>query len=119
MHNTFLIRCCIDRIAIRRPNAPNIRMRTCRSARVHAHALVIGGQHCSIQQKNHSTHIHSTRVLKGVRLGKMVVKMAIVQLLQKYDFHPTGADKELEFDNFAVTLQVRGGINLRVTKREQ
>lgn len=58
--------------------------------------------------------------LSGLRLGKLIVKMGIVQLLQTYDFHVADdADKELEFDIFAVTLQVRGGINLRVTNRKR
>lgn len=57
-----------------------------------------------------------TNVLTGLRLGKMIVKMALVKLLIKYDFR-TIDDRELEFDRYGVTLKAKGGINLKVTER--
>lgn len=53
----------------------------------------------------------------GLRLGKMIAKVGIVQILQKYDFEHLGPD-ELEFDCHSIPLVIKGGVNLRVTKRE-
>lgn len=49
-------------------------------------------------------------------MGKMSAKIALIQLLRKYDFESIDT-ADLEFDTFAATLQVKGGINLRVTNR--
>lgn len=48
----------------------------------------------------------------------MAVKIALIKLLQAYDFRAVD-NGELEFDNFAVTLQVKGGIRLQVTERQR
>lgn len=53
----------------------------------------------------------------GLRMGKMVTKIGLVMLLQKYDFECLKKD-ELEFDNHSVTLVLRGGIDLKVTHRK-
>lgn len=46
----------------------------------------------------------------------MVVQIGLVRLLHKYNM-VTVDDKPLEFNNFSITLQVKGGINLRVSHR--
>lgn len=51
-------------------------------------------------------------------MGKMVAKIGLIKLLKRYDFVPLDK-KELEFDNFAVTLMVKGGINLTVSNRKE
>lgn len=51
-------------------------------------------------------------------MGKLAVKMALVKMLHQYDVEAIDRN-ELEFDNFAVTLQVKGGIKLRVTNRRK
>lgn len=46
----------------------------------------------------------------------MIAKVGLVQLLQSFAFEcadPT----EIEFDNFAVTLMPRGGVEIRVVER--
>lgn len=45
-----------------------------------------------------------------------MAKVGIIKLMQNYNF-TTLNDNELEFDNYGVTLQVRGGIPLKITKR--
>lgn len=52
----------------------------------------------------------------GIRLGKLMTKIGIVKLLQKFDFEKLN-DQEVEFDNYGMTLLVKGGIPLRITKR--
>lgn len=50
------------------------------------------------------------------RLGKIVSKVGLVQILRKYNFEALD-NKVLEFEPHSVTLIIKGGINLRVTKR--
>lgn len=57
------------------------------------------------------------RTCIGLRLGKMVTKIGLIMLLQKYDFECLQKG-ELEFDNHSVTLVLRGGINLKVSHRK-
>lgn len=49
-------------------------------------------------------------------MGKITTKIALILLLQKYNFECMD-NRELEFDSHSVTLMVKGGINLRVTNR--
>lgn len=49
-------------------------------------------------------------------MGKMVAKIALILLLQNFDFICMN-DNELVFDNHSVTLVVKGGINLKVKRR--
>lgn len=53
----------------------------------------------------------------GLRMGKIVSKIALISLLQKYDFACT-ENREIEFDRHSVTLIAKGGINLKVTNRQ-
>lgn len=53
-----------------------------------------------------------------MRFGKLAVKMALVNVLQRFDVEAIDRS-ELEFDNFAATLQIKGGINMRVTERKK
>lgn len=52
----------------------------------------------------------------GVRLGKLMAKLGIVKLLAAYRFEPV-SDAELEFENYGITLHVRGGIPMRIAHR--
>lgn len=45
-----------------------------------------------------------------------MTKIGIVKLLQKFNFEKMN-DHELEFDNFGMTLIVKGGIPLRISNR--
>lgn len=56
-------------------------------------------------------------IYTGIRLGKIITKVALILLLQKYNFECLD-DKELEFDVFAIGLRVQGGINVKVTNRQ-
>lgn len=53
----------------------------------------------------------------GLRLGKMVAKIGLVQLLRSYDFECVN-DAEIEFHNFSVTLAPMGGVEIRVVERK-
>lgn len=53
----------------------------------------------------------------GLRMGKMVSKIGLIMLMQKYDFECMKKG-ELEFDNHSVTLVLKGGINLKVSNRK-
>lgn len=54
-----------------------------------------------------------------MRLGKMQVKVGLVQILQKFKFELPNEWKnhELEFDPNVFLLTPLGGINLKVAKR--
>lgn len=52
----------------------------------------------------------------GLRLGKIISKIGIILLLQKYDFECL-EKKELEIANHSVTIAIKGGINLKVSNR--
>lgn len=53
----------------------------------------------------------------GLRLGKIVAKLGLVQLLRSYDYEII-EDKEIEFDNYAITLIPKGGVEIRVVNRK-
>lgn len=55
--------------------------------------------------------------LLGLRMGKMVSKVGLIMLMQKYEFECMKKG-ELEFDNHSVTLVLKGGINLKVSNRK-
>lgn len=57
------------------------------------------------------------RMCVGLRLGKMIAKIGLVQLLRSYDFECV-SDREIEFDNFSVTLVPKGGVEIRVVERQ-
>lgn len=57
------------------------------------------------------------RTCIGLRMGKMVTKIGLIMLMQKYEFECLKKD-ELEFDNHSVTLVLRGGIDLKVSHRK-
>lgn len=59
---------------------------------------------------------HNASIYIGLRLGKLMAKVGIIKLLQKYNFTPLN-DDELVFDNYGVTLHVLGGIPLKITNR--
>ncbi|XP_055847697.1 uncharacterized protein LOC129913173 [Episyrphus balteatus] len=50
------------------------------------------------------------------RLGKINVKVAVVKILTNYDVQAIKKG-EIEFDNFAVTIVPKGGINLKLRKK--
>ena len=50
------------------------------------------------------------------RLGKINVKVALVKVLTNYDVQAIKKE-EIEFDNFAVTIVPKGGINLKLRKK--
>lgn len=54
----------------------------------------------------------------GLRLGKMIAKVGLVQLLQSFDFESVNGS-EIEFDNYAVTLIPKGGVEIRVVGRQE
>lgn len=56
------------------------------------------------------------RTCIAMRMGKMVTKIGIIMLLQKYSFECL-EHGELEFDNHSVTLILKNGINLKVSNR--
>lgn len=55
--------------------------------------------------------------LVGLRLGKMIAKIGLVQLLRSYDFECVN-DAEIEFHNFSVTMIPKGGVEIRVVERQ-
>lgn len=57
------------------------------------------------------------RTCIGLRMGKMVTKIGLIMLLQKYNFECLKKG-ELEFDNHSVVLVLRGGIDLKVSHRK-
>ncbi len=60
------------------------------------------------------------RVCLGAQLGKLKVKLAIVHLLQKYEFElgDTHINNELKFHPKSLVKFVVGGINLKLKDRE-
>lgn len=46
----------------------------------------------------------------------MVAKVGLVQLLRSFDFECADPN-EIEFDNYAVTLMPKGGVEIRVVER--
>lgn len=58
------------------------------------------------------------RACVGLRLGKMIAKVGLIQLLKSYDFEIL-EDKEIEFDNYAITLVPLGGVEIRVVNRKE
>lgn len=50
-------------------------------------------------------------------MGKMVTKVGMIMLLQQYNFECLKKG-ELEFDNHSVTLVLKHGIDLKVSKRK-
>lgn len=46
----------------------------------------------------------------------MIAKVGLVQLLQSFTFECADA-AEIEFDNYAVTLMPKGGVEIRVVDR--
>lgn len=61
---------------------------------------------------------YGPRACIGLRLGNLMAKIGLIHLLMKYDFTPLDS-KQLEFDNFAVGLVVKGGIRLAVSNRKR
>lgn len=59
---------------------------------------------------------HVSLPAAGIRLGKLLAKVGIVKCLSAYRFEPVSGD-ELQFENYGITLHVRGGIPMRITKR--
>lgn len=53
----------------------------------------------------------------GLRLGKVIAKVGLVQLLRTYDFECV-SDAEIEFQNFSVTMVPKGGVEIRVMERQ-
>lgn len=50
-------------------------------------------------------------------MGLLEVKLAAVQLLSKYNFE-TVYQKEMEFDGYAITLQAKDGLPLKISLRK-
>lgn len=55
------------------------------------------------------------RACIGIRMGRNVVKTALVLLLSKYDFKNDGPE-ELSFEN-TLALIAKGGTNLKISNR--
>lgn len=55
-------------------------------------------------------------VFVGMRMGKIVAKIGLIMLLQKFNFECMD-NRDLEHDTHSVTLVVKGGINLRISNR--
>lgn len=70
---------------------------------------------CTFDSKN-PLNVLSFRFIAAFRLGKIVAKVGLVQILRKYNFEALD-NKPLEFEPHSVTLVIAGGVNLRVTKR--
>lgn len=79
----------------------------------HAPVLVRKYSNESIGRHFQSTVLSSS----GLRMGKMVTKIGLIMLLQKYDFECLRKGG-LEFDNHSVTLVLRGGIDMKVSHRK-
>lgn len=56
-------------------------------------------------------------LISAVRMGSLEVKLAVCQLLSKYNFE-TVNQKEMEFDGYAITLQAKDGLPLKVSLRK-
>lgn len=57
------------------------------------------------------------RACIGLRMGKIVTKIALISLLQSYDFECVD-DRELEIANHGLTISIESGINVRVSNRQ-
>lgn len=77
--------------------------------------MCIGNKHVKHFEK-HAIDNKLYLIDTGLRIGKLMAKVGIIKLLQKYNFSPIN-DKELVFDNFGLTLHVEGGIPLKITNR--
>lgn len=56
------------------------------------------------------------RACIGLRMGKVVTKTAIVSILKNYNFECEN-DRELVIANYAFTLVIEGGINVKISNR--
>lgn len=52
----------------------------------------------------------------GLRLGKIVAKIALVQILQSFNIESVD-DCELKFGSHSIPLVIEGGVNVRITRR--
>lgn len=52
----------------------------------------------------------------GLRLGKIIAKIGLVQLLRSFDFGPIRRG-DIEFENYSIFLLPKGGVDIRVTER--
>lgn len=50
-------------------------------------------------------------------MGKVVTKTAIVSILKKYNFE-CADDRELVIANHSLTLAIEGGINVKISNRQ-
>lgn len=58
------------------------------------------------------------RACIAVRMGIMVAKVALVYILSQYRCEAT-SDRDVAFDNFAVGLMPKGGLNIRFSRRDK
>ncbi|XP_055326008.1 probable cytochrome P450 6d4, partial [Sitodiplosis mosellana] len=58
------------------------------------------------------------RACIGLRMGKITTKTAIVSILRSYNFECEN-DRELVVANHALTLDIEGGINVKITNRRK
>lgn len=68
---------------------------------------------------NHTAYLpfgEGPRHCIGMRMGKMNAQMGIVMILTKFNIEAV-EKKELEFDNYAVGLMPKGGINIKLSKK--
>lgn len=56
------------------------------------------------------------RACIGIRMGRNVVKTALILLLSKYNFE-NASPEELDFEN-TLTLMPKGGLNLKISNRK-
>lgn len=56
------------------------------------------------------------RSFAGMRLGKMVAKIALTQILQSFNIESVD-DGELKFGSHSIPLIIDGGVNVRITRR--
>lgn len=56
------------------------------------------------------------RACIGMRMGVVVTKIALTLLLKQYNFACVD-DKELTIATHALTIAIKGGINVKVSKR--
>lgn len=58
------------------------------------------------------------RACIGMRMGVVVTKIALILLLQQYNFTCI-EDKELPIANHALTIAIAGGIHVKVSNRSE
>lgn len=68
------------------------------------------------QNLKNPLNVYFVSFVTAFRLGKIVTKVGLVQILRKYDFEALD-NKALEFEPHSVTMVIKNGIHLRVTKR--